>query len=335
MLDILRRHAKSWLIKLPIIAIIISFAFFFGYSAMRKGSGDEDATVATVNGEPVSTPEFKYYLDNSFERLRQSFKDKQIPDFVAQMAQSTALRQTIARELMLRETNNLGIVVPDDLLANIIRNDPMFQRDGAFDPIFYRRRFLPHFKNRYGMDFEKFMRRDLQLETFKRMFAGIDSDPVFKPGDEGFALMDTWSFGVVEIEPKKLIEAKSIERDEDAKIFAAELIETPPKRWKSKLGKFKLEEKKVGPITVSERARIMGTKAPLESMNTIFKLTEEESVVKKPIEFEDKLYVVRLIEKKKLGEAKSQTEASPFFQMWMSKLLADAKVKNFLNQEQQ
>lgn len=336
MLDILRRHASSWAIKVPIAAIIISFAFFFGYSAMRRqGKGASEKIVARVNDRPVSAAEFEYYLDRNYEGLRQSFKDKDIPDFIAEMAKSTTMQQMVTREMMLQQTEDLGIFIPDNELADVIKEIQTQMQGGQFDPLFYRQRFLPHFKNRYGLDYEKFVKQELGMESFRNIFNGIDQTPILDDANAGGAGNETWTFEMVELEPAKMVEEKTVKNEDEAKALAEEIVKTSPSKWKGKLKNSKLEAKKIGPIGIAQRKQLAESNLPFEKMISIFKLTEENPVIDKPIEDQGKLYVVRLIEKSKTNEEiKPQTDADSFFRMWMSKLLAKAKIESYLDKEQ-
>ena len=50
LLSLMRKHAKSWLIKFLIAIIAVVFIFYFGYSFTEQ----EGAKVAEVNGEIIS-----------------------------------------------------------------------------------------------------------------------------------------------------------------------------------------------------------------------------------------------------------------------------------------
>ncbi|MBT3182791.1 MAG: SurA N-terminal domain-containing protein [Deltaproteobacteria bacterium] len=319
MLDLLRRHAKSWAIKVPIIAIIISFAFFFGYSAMRKG-GDQgsDQAVATVNERPITAAEYNYYLDSNFERLRQNFTDSEVPEFLKNMAKSNTLRQLVSREMMLDEAEKLGITVSDMELADTIKRVQAMMFGGSFDPVFYKERYLPHFKNRYSLDYEAFVRTDIELDSLKQLFSSVGNAAPSKKG----AKEETWTFGVVEIEPDKVE-------------IAEEIIKTPTGKWASTLKKHKLKEKKHENIKLSSRKKLASGKLNLEEIIEVFKLSKDKPVLSKPVKKDDKIYVVRFIKKGESEAIDSPAGTMEFFRDWMSKLLADAKVTTLLEQEQQ
>jgi len=245
------------------------------------------------------------------------------------------MQQVVAREIMLQETNDLGIVVPDNEIADIIKDVQTRMQGGQFDLAFYRQRFLPHFKNRYGLDYEKFVKQDLRLESFQNLFDEVDKAPLLSPESE-LAQNDTWIFETIEIEPNKLVEEKIIENKDNAEAIAVEIINIPPKKWKRKLAELKLESQKTGAITISERGKLAGGKLPFDKLKAIFKLTKDNPVLDKPIKHEDRLYIVRLVEiSKGKDKAEKPTGTDPFFRMWMSKLLAKAKVESYVGGEEQ
>lgn len=320
MLDILRKHASSWAIKIPIIAIIISFAFFFGYSALRQRTLEEAEVAATVNEEPVPATEYGYFLDSNMGRMQENFKDQEIPDFIVKMARQNTMQQMVTRALMNQKADEMGITIPDKELADIITRSQKMMQGGEFDPLFYTQRYLPHFKNRYGMDYEAFVRKDLKLDAYRRLYEGIDANPLFAIDDQNSSASTAWTFEIVEFEG-------------DGKAEAIELIGTSPKQWKKKLKKSDGKKTNVGPIMLSEKNKLPAFAGELTHAKNIFALTEETAVIEEPIEHGGKVYVVRLVEKTEIPDDKiTATTTGDFFRAWMSKLMADAKVQTFIEE---
>ncbi len=332
MLDILRKHASSWIIKVVLGAIVISFIFFFGYSTMRSSSrGTGGEAVATVNGRPLMFAEYKFLLNNNYERLRESFKGKEVPDFVQKMAQASTLRQLIARDLGLATADEMGMVIPDTRLADTIKQTPSAQRNGEFDPIFYRHQFLPYFKQRYGLNYEDFVLEDLKLETLESAFQDIDRTEAPYDDSKHEKVEYEWTFETITLNPHKLLKDKAIKSADEAKRLAELLISSNPKKWMDMLNAFKIKPDKIGPIVIRDRKKLLNGQGNFEDMTEIFGLTAEEPIIKKPIERGENIYVVRLIEKKeKKSESGLFWPARDFFGIWMAKLSKKAKVVSFL-----
>lgn len=322
MLDLMRRHASSWLIKVILGAIIVSFVFFFGYSSYRKGMrggrvGAQGAAVAKVNGTPVSESEFEFFFDRNFERMKQSFGGKEIPAFVRQLAEGSTLQQLVGREVALQLADGLGIAVSDAELADTIRQSQAAQMGGEFDPIAYRHTFLPSFRSRHGMDFEQFVRQDLRLSALQDLLSSADRTPL--PGDGGRPSA-TWAFETITVEGGERPQAERI-------------IATPPKEWPRLLKAMKLEAKKTGPLSIADRSKLLDGKGTLSHDEAIFSLTPSHPVLDHPLDIDGKWVVVRLVERREGGGQKKDEPPPPaegLFQEWMGKLLAKAKVQNYL-----
>ncbi|MFA4875090.1 MAG: SurA N-terminal domain-containing protein [bacterium] len=337
MLDVLRKHASSWLIKLILGAIVISFVFFFGYSSMRKTSrtgkiGDVSA-VASVNGSPIPTPEYQFFLDRNYERLRASFQGKEMPEFGRKMAESATMQQMVGRELAQQEADAMGIVIPDAELADAIRSTPAAQKDGEFDPIHYKHEFLPYFRNRFGLDYERLILQDLRSQALESTFQNVDRD-IAKKELEAQTDNGSWTFEVVVFDPKAMTESGAVKSPEEATQAAQMLISADPRSWKGMLTPLKLAAKKVGPISVRERAGILEGQGTFEDYKNIFMLTKEHPVIGKPIERSGKFYVVHLVEMVKPGKASAGPwPGSEFFRAWMMKMAEKAKVVSYLKEE--
>lgn len=337
MLDIMRRHASSWLIRGALGIIIIVFIFFFGYSSYTKGAkggraGTSGGVAAEVNGFPISSSEFEFFFDRNMEQMKSSFEGKELPDFARKMAESSTLRQLIFREAALQEADELGLTIPDDELADLIRK-AQTPKDGEFDPIAYRHNFLPYFKNRFGLDYEQFVRTDLVINTFEEIFDKVDETPVALPDPSDGT---TWIFETVTIDPNALVESKAMASADEAKSLAEIISKSNPKEWKGLLKPLKIEPKRSEPLSLARRGALLDGNGTLDDYATLFSLKTGNPVISKPIERAEKIYIVRLVETKKAaGKDAEAGKTGNFFMEWMSKRTAGAKVRDFLNKDQE
>jgi SurA-like N-terminal domain len=334
MLDIMRKHASSWLIKVLFAAIIITFIFFFGYSSLSKsGRGGSGEAAADVNGRPIPMAEFRFFYDRVYEQMTESFKGSEVPEFARKLALSSTLSRLVSRELVLEQAAELGIFIPDDELATFIVNLQKVQQGGEFDPIFYKQQYLPYFKNRFGLNYEDFVRQDLEITAFDSLYDGIDSGPVFSKEMKG-PRNTAWVFEQVTIEPTKLVESGAIKKLDEAEAIAKTLVTTNPKKWKKTLSALKVKPTRIGPLTIVDREKIFEGNGDVEEMQAVFTLTSEKSVIGKPVEKDGKYYVVRLISAKEIDDVNLKPySARPFLQSWMAKLQGKAEVKTFINNE--
>jgi peptidyl-prolyl cis-trans isomerase D len=71
LLGIMRKHAKSWLIKFLIGIIAIVFIFYFGYSFTAK----RGLKIAYVNGDLINGPEYEKTYRDLLDALQKQYKD--------------------------------------------------------------------------------------------------------------------------------------------------------------------------------------------------------------------------------------------------------------------
>jgi hypothetical protein len=329
MLDVLRKHASSWLIKVILGAIIISFAFFFGYNRMSKAKRSlkglaPGQPVAMVNGSEISDTEFRFFYERALERLRESVKDNAMAGQLQKFAQSMTLNQLIQRQLLLQTAASLGIRVTDQELANIIRKNPELIKDGQFDPIFYRHQYLPYFENRFGINYEELVRQDLTIQTLESLFQNVD-------GETAAQTPDLWTFEVVSIAPKKMVDAKFVKDEGEARSLAESFLSS--KDWKGLAQKTHAMISTVGPITIVERSKVLSGRGNFEDYSKIFMLSSARPVLEKPIEVGDSIYIVRFVEKKRSPVAGAPKQSGDFLSDWMREQMKTAKIATYLENE--
>lgn len=320
MLDVLRKHASSWLIKVILGAIIVSFAFFFGYNRMTRARQTVKGLipgqpVATVNGVEISDTEFQFFFDRNLDRLRETFKGEGMAESLRKFTQQMTLQQLIERELLIQTAQGMGIRITDAQLAATIRKNPELIKDGEFDPIFYRHQYLPYFENRFGINYEELIRQDMKIDALQRLFEGADS----KATAENESTL--WTFEVATLTKSK--------DGEDAQSLAQSFISSP-KDWKVPAQKTKAIVKTVGPISIAERSKILDGRGTFGDYQNIFALNTTHPVINKPIESGDALYVVRFVEKKSSPVKASQERGDNFLAGWMNGQMKTAKIVTYL-----
>ena len=135
MLNVMRKHAGSWMIKVILFAIVIVF-IFWGVGSFRSRQASK---VATVNGEIINATDFRRTYNNLIDQYRQRFGSN-LNDGMLEMLQvkKQAVDQLINRAILLQEAKKLGLTVSDTEIAQQIMEIPVFQSNGTFD----NRRYL-------------------------------------------------------------------------------------------------------------------------------------------------------------------------------------------------
>jgi peptidyl-prolyl cis-trans isomerase D len=128
----MRRHARSWLIKIVFVVIIIVFVFW-GVGSFRSRRA---RVLAYVNGDPIYYQQFATVYRQVIESYRNRFKDFNEEWIKKLNLKQTVLNQLIERKLLLQEAKKTGLIVTDMELWQSINQ--LFQKKGQFDPRWYK-----------------------------------------------------------------------------------------------------------------------------------------------------------------------------------------------------
>jgi len=135
LLSLMRKHAKSWLIKFLIAIIAVVFIFYFGYS-FRSGEGIK---VATVNGDPITGVEYQEAYRNLLQGLQRQYKDVWNDKLIEVFdLRNRALQGLIDKKLVSQEARRIGLDVTKKEIQQKILSYPAFQFKGRFDEGRYR-----------------------------------------------------------------------------------------------------------------------------------------------------------------------------------------------------
>ena len=135
LLSMMRRHAKSWLIKFLVGIIAAVFIFYFGYSFHSR----EGTRVASVNGDPITGVEYQKAYRNMLEALQREYKSVWSDSLVKMFnIKNRALETLINQRLLSQEARNIGFDVTEKEVQDQILFHPAFQSRGRFDEARYR-----------------------------------------------------------------------------------------------------------------------------------------------------------------------------------------------------
>ena len=129
MLDVLRRNAGSWAIK-----IILSFiALTFIWWGVGTYSERDRNVAATVAGEAITTGE----LSEAAAGLEKTYREVYGAAFTPEMAKALDIRKQaldslIQRRILLAEAGRMGLSATDTEVQREIAANPAFQADGQF-----------------------------------------------------------------------------------------------------------------------------------------------------------------------------------------------------------
>lgn len=183
MLKAMRKHAKFFYVLFFIV--ILSF-IFWGVGSVDKSTS---VPVAEIEKERISLEEYWMAYDRARNYYRETLKEK----FTDEMEKQLNLKQKVLDSLvdervLLIAAKEAGITVTDEELQEAIVNDPVFQRDGAFNRDVYLRvlqlnRMTPEF-------YESLRKRELALVRMRRLIGesvdltGVETNQISGSGQE-------------------------------------------------------------------------------------------------------------------------------------------------------
>ncbi len=130
MLDFVRKHSKSWGVKVLLWLVIIVFVGWGGYMYQTRHEYD----IARVGDHYISTSEFTTAYSNTVEEVRKRFGGA-LPDQLmrALNLKEQTLQKLIQHYLIIRGAKDLGLLATNDEVRLKILEIPAFQSEGKFD----------------------------------------------------------------------------------------------------------------------------------------------------------------------------------------------------------
>ena len=122
--------SKSFFIKILVGIIILPFVFWGMGDVFRGGNQN---VIATIESNKISTQEFVNYV-NRLNLNEEQIKNLSKTDLIEQI-----LSDYVGKKVMSLEIEKLGIVVSDNALRNIIKNDKLFFKDNKFSRTEYEK----------------------------------------------------------------------------------------------------------------------------------------------------------------------------------------------------
>lgn len=137
MLDSLRQSASSWVVKLLIALLVLSFAVW-GVADIFSGYGGTQ--VASVGDTEISTERYRNSLQREIQRLSQQTGNYLTLDQARSFGlDRQVLSQLVSEASLDEEARRRGMGMPDSIVAESIRTDPAFRAPGGqFDSSYFQ-----------------------------------------------------------------------------------------------------------------------------------------------------------------------------------------------------
>ena len=168
MITLMRKHAQSWLIKLLLIIVAVTFVISFGVGQFTSSR----LVLVKVGSVEISVKQFNGEYERELNSLRERVGDN--ADAVAQQLnlRRQVFDRMINRQLILNAAEAQGLVVTDQEVNDFIAVQPFFLVENSFDVGAYRQVLA---NNRMTPEmYEERTRRDLQVQKYQRhLLAGL------------------------------------------------------------------------------------------------------------------------------------------------------------------
>ncbi len=167
MLEIMRKNAGSWIIKILLAAIAVAFALSFGVYSYY---GSPQEVALKINGEPITSSQVRDEMARMTEEARAQMGEQF--DKLAPLLniRQRAMDRLVDRALLFQAAQRMGIVVTEEEIRRRISSMQVFQRNGQFDLTTYQRILS---RNRLALeDFEASQRDSFIMEKLSVLVAG-------------------------------------------------------------------------------------------------------------------------------------------------------------------
>jgi len=172
LIESIRKHSGSWWFRTFLFILAVTFGVLWYGQDVLTGTRGGVSNLASVGGTKINLHQFSQSLSQELSHL-QGISKTIIPPEQQQKLYPHVLENLVTNLLFQRETERLGLVIPDEAVRRAITQDQGFKKeDGSFD----RDRFNAFLQNT-GMresTFVETLRRDTLIrELVQTLFSGI------------------------------------------------------------------------------------------------------------------------------------------------------------------
>ena len=160
--------SKSFFLKILVGIIILPFLFWGMGDVFRGGSQN---VIATIDSEKISTQEFVKYI-NQLNLSKEQMKNLPKSDLLENI-----LSEYIGKKVMALEIDKIGIIVSDNSLRDIIKNDKLFFKDKKFSRTKYEKFLLTN-----GITAPSFEENIAVQETRRQFLSSLSGGIVISKG---------------------------------------------------------------------------------------------------------------------------------------------------------
>jgi len=135
LLNLMRKHARNWLMKIVLGIIVVVFVFYFG----SMGRGNKAERIAMLDGKPIVYADFQREYQNMLDMYRQRFGGGLTEEMIKGLnLKQQALDNLVNQAVVLAKAEEMNIRVTDEDVKAAILAYPAFQQDKVFNERLYQ-----------------------------------------------------------------------------------------------------------------------------------------------------------------------------------------------------
>lgn len=356
MLDILRNHRESLILKVIVGLVAMLLISFFAFDTVRDLAFSDPGVgaIAEVGGVSISRRKVDMLTESQLASMNEQFKGE-IPPQYLQIIQQSVVNRLIEQELLKQEAKRLGLTTSSDEVKDSIQSNPNFQRNGAFDADFYLNKYRKFYQRTNGSSYENDLRDELAVQKVMEPFQTILSASESELKKREALNRTKYKFSVIKVRTKQLdpgeLLPKEVEAEktpeENASTAQRELANQIYAKWRSGqkiddlLTAAKIKVRNTPDISPAGLASVFDGKEDLAGFKTLLALTPEKPFPDTYFEFKDGnyFYLVKLDARKEpegeltaeeLEKAKERYQAQvaeKVYAAWMADLRGKADIQ--------
>ena len=137
MLNRFRSFSGGIVTKLLIVLLVLSFALWGVADMLRAGSSNPE--VAKVGSKTIHLDEYRRTIDIESANLQRSLGANYSPEILKQLKfEQYVLQNLVQKSLLAQEAEKMGFVPSDVEVAQVIRSNPLFSKNGSFDKAYFQ-----------------------------------------------------------------------------------------------------------------------------------------------------------------------------------------------------
>jgi peptidyl-prolyl cis-trans isomerase D len=135
LLNLMRKHARNWLMKIILGIIVVVFIFYFG----SIGGKQRAERIAMIDGKPIVYADFQREYQNILDIYRQRFGQGLTEEMLKALnLKQKTLDNLVNQLVVMKKAEEMNIRVTDEDVKTAILSYPAFQQNGVFNERLYQ-----------------------------------------------------------------------------------------------------------------------------------------------------------------------------------------------------